>query len=147
MVSAEPIAKSTGKPVLTMSGRIASTNVGQKLTLDAAQIAAIPTSTLSVYEPFEKRQITFTGVPLADLFAKAGVDPGATTVVMQALDDYQSSFPVAEVAAEGFLATAEAGKPIPIKAGGPIRVVFRASSTLGKLEHSWIWSVNRMTFS
>ena len=66
----------------------------------------------------------WSGVPLADLLERAGVQRGATQVVGRSVDDYTCGFPVAEVAPRGSLvAVGMNGEPLPIERGFPARLV------------------------
>ena len=63
----------------------------------------------------------------------AKVDPGATTIHVTALDDYQIDLPLAAVDAGGiFLATKRGdGEAIPIEEGGPTRIVYLGGAAAG----------------
>jgi DMSO/TMAO reductase YedYZ molybdopterin-dependent catalytic subunit len=65
------------------------------------------------------------GVPLADVLADAGVQPGATQVVGRSVDNYTCGFPV-EAALDGrgaLIAVGMNGEPLPLEHGFPARLI------------------------
>lgn len=65
------------------------------------------------------------GVPLATLFERAGVQPGATQVVGRSVDDFTVGFPT-DVALDGrasMVAYAMNGEPLPAAHGFPARLI------------------------
>jgi DMSO/TMAO reductase YedYZ molybdopterin-dependent catalytic subunit len=148
VATARPAAvpKPVGKTVLRMEGALSSHNVGKSLAFDQRTLDAMATSTATIFEPFVKRDIRFTGIPMSALLTRAGVAPTAKTVHLHALDDYKVEFKVSDLMAPGvLLATKADGAAIPIGKGGPIRLVFPPDSTAGKNKDVWIWSIDSMT--
>jgi hypothetical protein len=128
--------------VLRISG-VVHGNVGARTTkLDLATLDAAAHESVTVHEPFLKHDVTFTGVRMSELLRRAGVDATARTLHMHALDDYQVDLPIAAFAADGMLATRANGKPIPIAKGGPIRLIFTATSAVAANTDNWIWSLD-----
>ncbi len=67
----------------------------------------------------------WTGVPLADILDRAGVQPGAEQVMGRSVDDFTAGFPV-EAAYDGrsaLLVVGMNGEPLPIRHGFPVRLV------------------------
>jgi hypothetical protein len=92
-------------------------------------------------EPFVKAEQTFRVVALAELFALAGIAPDDAVDTI-ALNDYRYRDEVAALlAADALLAIARDGGPIPMDAGGPIRLVFEPSSEYHGLLDAWNWSL------
>jgi hypothetical protein len=148
VASAKPAAvpKPAGKTVLRLDGALNSHNVGTSLAFDKRTLDAMATSTATIFEPFVKHDIRFTGIPMSDLLTRAGVAPTATTVHMHALDDYKVEFKLTDLMAPGvLLATKADGAAIPIGKGGPIRLVFPPDSAAGRNKDVWIWSIDSMT--
>jgi len=141
-----PVPAPVGKPVLTLKGAVSNRNDGAAVVFDLPTLDAMATATTQTHEPFVKKDMTFTGVPMADLLARAGITAAATKVRMHALDDYQVELSVADLADRRvLLATKAEDATIPVAKGGPIRLVFPADSTVGKNRDLWIWSVDSMT--
>ena len=67
----------------------------------------------------------FTGVPLADLLAEAGVRPGAQQVFSTSVDGFTTGTPVAALTdgRDAMLAIGMNGSPLPVEHGFPVRMV------------------------
>jgi hypothetical protein len=138
----KPLPAPAGEAVLRITG-VARGNVTARTTkVDLATLDAVAHESVTVHEPFLKHDVTFTGVRMSELLRRAGVKASAHTLHMHALDDYQVDLPIAEFATDGMLATRADGKPIPIAKGGPIRLIFTASSAIAANTDNWIWSLD-----
>jgi hypothetical protein len=135
------LAPATGKPIVTLTGLV---NDGQPLVADLASLNALPSQTLTVVEPFVKQSMTFTGVGFADLLNAARAT--GRSITLHALDDYEVTLDVTVLQEPGvMLATQADGKPIDGASGGPVRLVFPASSESGKDSDLWVWSIDLIT--
>jgi hypothetical protein len=131
----------TGTPVVTLRGRL---NGGRPLRVDLASLDALPSRRLTVLEPFVKKTVRFEGVGFTDLLDAAGAT--GTSVTVHALDDYEVTFRSAVLRDEGaLLATQADGRPIGLDDGGPVRLVFPASSKTGQDTDLWVWSIDSMS--
>ena len=143
-----PVPAPKGRTVLTVRGSLSNHNRGSSLEFDQATLDAMAKQQATIFEPFVKRDIRFTGIPMSALLGRAGISPSATKVAMHALDDYRVQFKVADLMAPGvLLATRADGAAIPVAKGGPIRLVFPPQSAAGKNKDVWIWSIDSMTIS
>lgn len=132
----------TGDPVLRISGAISNRNEGEELVFDLKALEVLPSTTLNVYEPFLKKRVTFTGFDMRHLLATAGVVSEARAAHFTALDDYQVDLDIDLLQRGGILmATKDSGAPIPVDAGGPIRIIFPDGHATGENDDLWIWSV------
>lgn len=133
-----------GKPLVTVTGRIATTNVDGALRLDEAGLARMGLLEMSVDDPWVKRRLALRGVWLRDLVELAGPDAGATTLHIRALDDYQVDLDLTDVRTDAILlATRNAeGVALPVEDGGPSRVVFADGLAERYSPELWIWSVD-----
>jgi len=147
-VSATPVPAPGGKTVLELTGMLSNHNQGSSLAFDQRTLDTLPTVSATLHEPFLKKDVRFTGVPMSALLGRAGISPKATKVQLHALDDYKVDFQVADLMAPGvLLATRADGAPIPIGKGGPVRLVFPPDSKVGKNKDFWIWSIDSITVS
>jgi hypothetical protein len=145
LAAGEEIPEPQSKTILTVKGDISESNGADGVSLDLDTIADMPMTEATVFEPFVKTDVTFTGVMLSDLLEIVGANPNAKKIFMKALDDYSVELPIAEaVASSAMLAIEENGKPIKIRHGGPARIVFLTDSKITANTDMWIWSVNRM---
>lgn len=139
LVVGDVVPAPTGDAILTVGP-----GLRDEVVFDIATLEGAGTVEGELYEPFEKRRVTFTGVELKDALALAGV-PAGTDLHLVALDAYTADLSGADVEAGGILlATSVDDKPIPIADGGPIRVVFHDDVELGKTTELWIWSLERI---
>jgi hypothetical protein len=143
---------STGTPLLTFTGKLESATPapsggvgggGPAVTLDRGAIDSLNRVELTVSDPFQKKQLGYKGVWLADLLRAVGVPESATNLHITALDDYVVDIPMSDVRAGGiFFAVQNVdGSPIPVSAGGPTRIVFRDGTPSGANSEQWIWSL------
>jgi hypothetical protein len=120
--------------VLTLVGAI-------EVDLTMAELEARATTEVRFVEPFVQAEQTFTVVPLAELFALAGIGADDTVDTI-ALNDYRYRDTVAALLASGaLLAVGRDGGPIPMNAGGPIRLVFAEDSAYHGNLDAWNWSL------
>ena len=115
----------------------------KEFTLEA--LSALGTKDVTIDEPFVKRRIAFTGVPMKAIFDSVGI-AGAVKVRTKALNDYEYNNSTAAdfVGSDGLIAVAQDGGPVPVDAGGPIRIIFPDGTTLSKNLDAWNWSLASM---
>ena len=127
--------------------------VTQELHLTAADLKALPRTTLTAMDAHEKQTHTFEGVALAELLKRAGLPSGenlrgksmALCVVASAADGYRAVFSLAELDASiggvtVLVADTVDGQPIP--AGqGPLRLVVPSD----KRPARWVRMVQSLT--
>jgi hypothetical protein len=152
------LPSSTGTPLLTFTGRLsgptsaasASADTGGTggggggvVALDRAALDSLNHLELTVSDPFQKKQVGYKGVWLADLLRAAGADLSTGNLRITALDDYVVNIPMSDVRAGGiFLAVQNLdGTAIPVSGGGPTRIVFRDGTPAGGNSEQWIWSI------
>ena len=140
--SAVPAAPQ-GRPLLTITGRIAATNGDGTLRLDQAQLDRLGLLAMDVNDPWAKQRIGLQGVWLRDLVGLARPDGAATSLHMTALDDYQIDLSLADVRSQSiFLATRTGdGAALPVDEGGPTRVVFSDDLASRFSPDMWIWNI------
>lgn len=126
--------------VLTVTGP------GGTKTFTLDQLTALGTKDLTIYEPFVKRNIAFTGVPMAAIFGTVGIS-GDVKVDTKALNDYSYNKSTAAdfTGSDGLIAVAQEGKPVPVDQGGPIRIIFPNGTPLAKNLDAWNWSLSEMS--
>jgi hypothetical protein len=120
--------------VLTLEGNL-------RIELTMAELEGLAVDEVTLDEPFVRRRETFRVIPLAELFALAGIEDGQTVQTI-ALNDYRYADSVsALLGAQALLAVARDGAPIPMDAGGPIRIVFADDSSYAQTLDAWNWSL------
>ena len=109
---------------------------------DLATLGLLEQHELTVLEPFVEREHTYRGPLWADVLRAAGVPLDGRDVELVALDDFVTDIPTDAAALDGLLlASTEDGRPIPIAAGGPLRLVFPPGNETGANLNNWIWSL------
>jgi hypothetical protein len=133
-----------GRPLLTVTGRIATTNAAGVLQLDQGGLDRLGLLEMSVDDPWAKKRLALQGVWLRDLVDLVRPDAGATTLHLTALDDYQVDLNLADVRSLGiFLATRTGdGAALPVEDGGPTRVVFADDLVERFSPDLWIWNID-----
>lgn len=120
--------------VLTIDGATTVT-----FTMD--ELFARATTDVTLFEPFVRRDETFAVIELFALLQEAGLtdDDHVETV---ALNDYRYSQRVGDLRENtALLAVTRDGEPIPMDAGGPIRIVFANDSEFSGELDAWNWSL------
>jgi hypothetical protein len=103
-----------------------------------SKVTATPTL---VCEGFFVDVATWSGVPLADILEKAGVQDGATQVVLISADGYQTTIDLNEAMKPiNFLAYELEGEPVPVLHGFPLRAVF--PDLTGFYWAKWVVEIN-----
>jgi hypothetical protein len=133
----------TGKPVLSMTGKISARNQADAFVFDQPMLEQLGVRQVPLYEPWTKQNLDFRGVWLADLLAIAGVQADASTLRIVALDDYVVNLSLADIRAGGIMLATRAGDGslIPVDDGGPTRIVFTGGVKAGANPDQWIWSI------
>ncbi len=89
----------------------------------------------------------WTGIPLADLLDRAGVQDGATQIVGRSVDDFTGGFPT-ETAYDGrnaMLVVGQNGEPLQVRHGFPARLV--VAGLYGYVSATkWIEEINLTTW-
>ena len=121
--SAEPLPAPEQKPILTISGRINTTNAGDTAVFDRASLEALGTVSFTTKTPWYKEPVTFEGVPLARLLARVGAE--GDTIVATALNDYASEIPMEDAQTRKvILALKRDGRYLPVSDKGPLFIVY-----------------------
>jgi hypothetical protein len=133
-----------GRPLLTLTGRIATTNAPGALRLDRATLDRLGLVAMSVDDPWAKRRLDLQGVRLRDLVALAHPAPGATGLHLHGLDDYQVDLALTDVDAEDIYLVSRDGQgaPLPVEDGGPTRIVFSDGLAARFSSDLWIWNLD-----
>ncbi len=113
----------------------------KQTTLSLNQLGGLEQKTITINEPFVKKQQTFTGVPMAAVLAKAGI-PDSATINTIAINEYSYAAPVTTfTGSDALIATKVDGKDIAMSEGGPIRIVFPDGTPTATNLDAWTWSL------
>ncbi|APX94073.1 oxidoreductase [Halomonas sp. 1513] len=112
-----------GDVILTVSGNIAHTNVGDEAHFDAAMLEALPGRVIETHTPWTDGPSAFEG-PLARALLEA-VGTDSESVRVRALNDFAADIPVDNFYDyDVILALTRNGEAMPIRDYGPIFVLY-----------------------
>lgn len=122
-VSAAPLPKPAGEPILAISGNIANTNEGDTALLDREMLESIGSAKIRSQTPWYEQPVEFEGVPMQALMDYVGAK--GNDVTLTALNDYQSTVPMTDFEQFGvILAMKRDGQVMPIRDKGPLWLVY-----------------------
>ncbi|SMF18972.1 hypothetical protein SAMN06265365_10326 [Tistlia consotensis] len=121
---------------------------GTTVSLDKAQFAALPRTTIVTETPWTEGDSRFSGVLLRDLLAALKLPVSA--VAARALNDYEATIPASDI--EGYdvlIADQLNGKAMSVREKGPLWIIYplsahaelRSSDTEAKM----VWQLLRLT--
>ena len=112
-----------GKPILTVTGKIAAAHADNGIQFDREALEALGTVTVETNTPWYKGAQKFEGVPLDKLMQKVGAT--GEKVVAVALNDYSSEIPIEDFARYNvILALKRDGEYMPVRDKGPLFIVY-----------------------
>ena len=114
-----------GDVILTITGDISNTNVGNTVQFDMNTLEKLGLVSYEVNDPWLLEQVTYTGVLLSDLLKVVDASDSMTEVFASALDGYEIPIPVSEIEDWPVLiATQSNGSHMSIENSGPTRIIF-----------------------
>ncbi|MEO9654722.1 molybdopterin-dependent oxidoreductase [Marinomonas sp.] len=116
---ASPLSKPTGKVILTVSGQISHTNVGDTVQFDRAMLLALGMSDLQTETPWSEGSDLYQGPMLSALLETVGAQGNALKVT--ALNDYSAVVPSEDASKYNVLLAMDInGKPMSVRDKGPL---------------------------
>lgn len=116
------------KPILTVSGRITRTNIGDQALFDMPMLEALGEASIRTATPWFTGPVTFTGVLMTTLMECVGAN--GTTLVVSALNDYVSELPLTDFATyQPILALRRDGNYMPVRDKGPLFIIYPYDSS------------------
>lgn len=126
--AAESLPRPTGKPILTVTGKITVTNDSGKAVFDREMMEALGQASFSTSTPWYNRPHRFEGVPLAKLLDTVG--GSGDQLIVTALNDYVTEIPVSDARKFGvILALKRDGQYMPVSDKGPIFIIYPFDSS------------------
>ena len=121
--AAGSLSPPSGKPILTISGKIALTNDGDVAQFDRAMLEALGTVSIETTTPWHKGPQKFEGVSLDRLIKHVGAQ--GDRLVAVALNDYVTEIPMEDLATHRpILALKRNGEYMPIRDKGPLFIIY-----------------------
>lgn len=117
------LAQPEGDVILTVSGEIAATNVGDTAQFDRAMLEELGLVTITTSTIWTEGEQEFSGPSLKALTDLLGIEEGTLTAT--AVNDYAVEIPVSDAVEGGpILALDRNGEPMSVRDKGPIWVVY-----------------------
>ena len=121
--AASALPPPTGKVILTISGKVGDKNTPDAAVFDLAMIKKLPQKNFTTMTQWDKSPIKFTGPLLRDVLAAAKAS--GTTIKAAALNDYQTTIPMADAAEFDVIVAHQMNDAdIPVKTKGPLFIVY-----------------------
>ena len=120
---ATSLPQPTEKPILTITGRITTTNKADAAQFDRLMLEALGTSELETTTPWYNGPVRFEGVRMDQLMQEVGAT--GDTVVVYAINDYSVEIPIEDFARYNvLLALKRDGQYMPVRDKGPLFIVY-----------------------
>jgi hypothetical protein len=111
------------EPILTITGKIATTNVGETAQFDRAMLEKIGMESFVTNTPWFTGPVEFEGVSMDALMDAVGAS--GTELEAVALNDYKATIPIEDFAKYNvLLALKRDGEYMPIRDKGPLFIVY-----------------------
>lgn len=119
--------KPKGKVVLTISGKVGSTNAGDTADFDMDMLAALPQHSFTTKTPWYAAEIKMTGPLLRDVLAAAAAK--GTVLTAAALNDYKTTIPIEDARNYNVIvARLMDGQPMSVRNKGPLFIIYPFSA-------------------
>jgi hypothetical protein len=145
LAAGDAIPVPSGDVILTVTGKIGTTNVDDSIQMDIATIESLGQVDYTLTDPFDEVQITFRGVLMSKLLDVWQVAEDATTLNIVALNDYAIDVPISDLRTYPVIFALQAnGEYMPVSTRGPAMLVY----PYGEYELDpavyndfWIWQI------
>lgn len=123
VATAQDLSAPTGDVILTVSGSIDTTNVGDTAAFDLEMLEALDATIIETTTIWTEGKQVFQGVALDVLMERMGVEGG--TLKATAINDYTVEIPVSDAVSGGpILAYFLNGDKMSIRDKGPLWVIY-----------------------
>ena len=120
---ADHLPAPTGDVILTVNGQMSLTNTPDGAALNLEMLRRIGSVTFATSTPWTDGVQQFTGLPLNQLLAHLGAEPGSMTV--SAINEYQVKVPGSDAVEGGpILAWDQGGKLLSVRDKGPLWLIY-----------------------
>ena len=141
----ETIPAPTGTVILTVTGKIGTTNQDNSIVMDRDMIESVGQIEYKVTDPFENKPYVYRGPLMSDLLNLWKVPEDAQTLKVAALDDYTVEVPIGEVRKYPVIfALQQEGQYMPTSTRGPAMLVFPYDNfkfDVTVYNNYWAWQI------
>jgi len=147
---AEDLPAPTGEVLLTVSGAVPVTNVGETAQFDLAILKSLDEESFTTTTPWTDGQQSFTGVSLKALLDRLEVREGNLSAT--AINDYAVNIPVSDAVEGGpMIAYLRNGEAMSVRDNGPLWIVYPYDATVDYqaevIYTRSIWQLDRIVVS
>jgi hypothetical protein len=141
----DAIPKPTGDVIVTVTGKIGTTNSDKAIVMDLATIESVGLVDYTVTDPFNGGKVTFRGPVMSDLLDLWQVPQDATSLHVVALNDYVVDVPMPDLRKYPVIfALQQDGKYMPVETRGPAMLVYPYDNF--QFDHNvynnyWAWQI------
>ena len=144
--AAEPLPLPKGPILLTVSGKIDQTNVGDEAQFDREMLEALGQASITTgYVLSDKKQL-YEGVSLRAVLERVGSK--GTSVLATALNSYKINIPLEDLKYDPIIAMRVDGQALKLRDKGPLWIVYpRDAHTVLQAQiydSRWIWQLHRL---
>lgn len=123
IAQAETLPAAKGRVILTISGKISTTNKADTAEFDRDMLEAMGMESFTTATPWYSAPAKFEGVPLAKMMDRLGATGETLSVV--ALNDYSSEIPMADIRKyKVLLALKVNGEYMSVRDKGPMFIIY-----------------------
>jgi hypothetical protein len=144
----DPIPAPIERVILTISGDISVTNIGDELQFDLPTLERLGLAEYTIEDPYRFEEVTYTGVLMEDFRDYLGVSEASEKFHIVALDDYEVDLSFADIERWPILlATRSDGEYMTVENSGPIRIIFPYGLyDIDPVRYNdlWIWNIESM---
>lgn len=141
----DDIPAPTGDPILTVTGKIGTSNVDGAIQMDMPTLESVGLVDYTVTDPFEGGEVVFRGILTNDLLDLWQVPSDATTLHMVALNDYSVDVPISDLRKYPVIfAVKQDGEYMPVDTRGPAMLVYPYNDfefDTDIYNNYWIWQI------
>lgn len=121
---ASPLPAPTERVLLTVSGDIAHTNVGDEAQFDRRMLEALPARTIETHTPWHRDKGRYEGPLMRDLLETVGAKDSEQVRILS-LNHYEAEVPASDFRRHDvILAMTRDGEPLTIREYGPLFVLY-----------------------
>jgi len=144
--AAGPLPPPKGSVLLTVSGKIHQTNVGDEAQFDREMLEALGQVSITTGYVLSNKKQLYEGVPLRAVLERVGSK--GTSVLASALNSYKISIPLEDLKYEPIIAMRVDGQALKLRDKGPLWIVYPRDAhrvlQAQAYDSRWIWQLHRL---
>lgn len=144
----EPIPLPVTEPIVTVTGKIGTSNQDGKIIMDRATVETVGLVDYTVLDPFKNVDVTYRGVLMQDMLDVWQVAEDATALEVLALNDYRAEVPIEQLRNYPVIYALQAdGAYMPVDDKGPAMLVYPYNEFEFErplTDAFWVWQIEEI---